>query len=338
MDFLVDYGLFLAKTVTVVGAFLIAVAFAYASSQKGAVRETLKVEHLNKKYESLANVVRSAVLSKEEQKQLRKQRKAEAKARKKSSESTRKHVYVIDFKGDIRASAVGSLRQEITAVLALATSNDEIVVRLENAGGVVHDHGLAASQLERVKAKGIPLTVTVDKVAASGGYMMACVADRIIAAPFAIVGSIGVIAQLPNFSRLLDSSGIDFEQITAGEYKRTVTMFGKNTEADRAKLREELEVVHNLFKGLVAEHRPQLDVEAVATGEHWYGLKAVELKLVDEIMTSDDHLVGVADTAELYQVSYQGKKRMVERLMGSVDSLLERAIDIIWRHQRETHY
>ena len=191
-----------------------------------------------------------------------------------------KRVYVIDFKGDMRASAVESLREEVTALVAVATPEDEIVVCLENAGGVVHDHGLGASQLERIKSHNIPLTVIVDKVAASGGYLMASIADRIVAAPFAIVGSIGVLAQIPNFNRFLEERGIDFEQVTAGKYKRTLTMFGKNTEADREKTREDLEEVHTLFKNAVVEHRPDLDIEGVATGEYWYGRRAKELGLV----------------------------------------------------------
>lgn len=194
-------------------------------------------------------------------------------------------------------------------------------------GGIVHEHGLAASQVKRLRDAGVHVTVAVDKVAASGGYMMACVADRIIAAPFAVLGSIGVLAQLPNFHEMLKRHGIGFEQETAGEYKRTVTMFGENTEKERAKLREQIEQTHELFKAFIAEHRPGLDLEKVATGEIWYGSDAVAAGLVDEIKTSDDFLLEASDRARLYEVSYRGKKSFSERLLGSINAALDRAVD-----------
>jgi serine protease SohB len=213
-------------------------------------------------------------------------KKAQAKKEKKADTRARPRVFVIHFRGDIKATAVASLREEVTAVLTSATPADEVLVCLENAGGLVHEHGLAASQLLRIKEKKIPLIVAVDKVAASGGYLMACVANRIIAAPFAVVGSIGVLAQLPNFHRLLDKHGIDFEQVKAGEFKRTLTLFGKNTEKERAKLKEEIEDTHQLFKNFVSQHRPDLDMTRVATGEHWYGARALELKSSSRVTTT----------------------------------------------------
>jgi serine protease SohB len=216
------------------------------------------------------------------------------------------------------------LREEVSAVLAVATKEDKVLLRLENAGGTVHEHGLAASQLSRIKERDIPLIVSVDKVAASGGYLMACVADRIIAAPFAIIGSIGVIAQLPNFHRLLEEKGVDFEQVTAGRYKRTLTLFGKNTEEGREKLQEELEDVHQIFKNQISAHRPEIDLESVATGEHWYGVRAMELKLVDELQTSDDFLIEAAKEFNVYSLAYKRRRPFPERLMSGVDSLLAR--------------
>jgi serine protease SohB len=243
---------------------------------------------------------------------------------------------VIDFKGDLKASAVPSLREEVSAILDVATADDEVIVRLENHGGVVHEHGLAASQLVRLRNAGIPLHVCVDKVAASGGYLMACVANRIYAAPFAILGSIGVLAQIPNFHRLLDDHGVNFEQITAGKYKRTVTMFGENTDEDRAKLKEELEEVHRLFKGAVATYRPDLDLENVATGEHWYGSQALELKLADELKTSDELLRELAAERDLYALSFKIKQPLQKRLMANVDSAIERAAALRWRNRFES--
>ena len=206
----------------------------------------------------------------------------------------------------------------------VARESDEVLVRLENPGGMVHEHGLAASQLMRLRERGIKLTVAVDKVAASGGYLMACVADRIIAAPFAIVGSIGVLAQIPNFHRFLKDRGVDFEQITAGRFKRTLTLFGENTEEGRHKLKEELEDVHELFRDQIAEHRPDVNMERVATGEHWYAIRARELDLVDELSTSDDFLLEAIKTRDVYRVRYRRKKTFAERLMGGVESALGR--------------
>lgn len=230
----------------------------------------------------------------------------------------------MNFDGDIKASAVTALREEVTAILGVATPNDEVVVKLESAGGMVHAYGLAASQLARLRARKIPLTIIVDKVAASGGYMMACIGNKILAAPFSIIGSIGVIVQLPNFHRLLKEKNIDFEQLTAGQYKRTITLFGKNTEEGREKMHQEIEDIHHLFKNLIKEYRHELDVEKVATGEHWLGAQALDLKLVDELKTSDDYLFEQSKQANLYEVTYRMKKSFLEKLSAPVNSLLGR--------------
>ena len=323
IEFFFDYGLFLAKLGTVAVAIVVVVGVIVALTKRGAHQEGLLVEHLNKRLEGLGDTVRLAVQGKDQFKQTFKERKKEAKELAKKG-SQRKRVYVIDFKGDIRATATTSLREEVSAVLAVASEDDQVLVRLENSGGTVHEHGLAASQLLRIREKNIPLIISVDKVAASGGYLMACVASRIIAAPFAIVGSIGVIAQLPNFSRFLEDKGVDFEQITAGRYKRTVTMFGKNTDEDRGKLKEEIEDVHELFKMQILGHRPQIDIERISTGEHWYGTRALELGLIDEIRTSDDFLGQAATDSDLYGLTFKRKKSLPERLLGGAESLLSR--------------
>jgi len=323
IEFFFDYGLFLAKLGTVAVAIVVVVGVIVALTKRGAHQEGLLVEHLNKRLEGLGDTVRLAVQGKDQFKQTFKERKKEAKELAKKG-SQRKRVYVIDFKGDIRATATTSLREEVSAVLAVASEDDQVLVRLENSGGTVHEHGLAASQLLRIREKNIPLIISVDKVAASGGYLMACVASRIIAAPFAIVGSIGVIAQLPNFSRFLEDKGVDFEQITAGRYKRTVTMFGKNTDEDRGKLKEEIEDVHELFKMQILGHRPQIDIERISTGEHWYGTRALELGLIDEIRTSDDFLGQAATDSDLYGLTFKRKKSLPERLLGGAESLLNR--------------
>ena len=323
LEYVLDYGLFLAKLGTVALAIIVVGGFIISEMRRGAEQRGLTVEHLNRRFEELGDTVSRAVLGKAQLKQTAKQRKAERKELDKKG-SQRQRVFVIDFKGDIRATATTSLREEVSAILAVASEGDRVLVRLENAGGTVHEHGLAASQLLRIRQKELPLIIAVDKVAASGGYLMACVASHIIAAPFAIIGSIGVIAQLPNFNRWLQDKGVDFEQVTAGRFKRTLTLFGKNTEEGREKLREEIEDVHDLFKTQIATHRPQLDVEQVATGEYWYGARALELGLIDEIRTSDDFLAEAVAEADLYKVSYKRRLPLPERILTGAESLLRR--------------
>lgn len=335
MEFLADYGLFLLKIATVVIAIVLIIGAAASAGRKASGQEILEVENLNKKYETFAAGLKQAVLSKSEWKAEAKTQKERDKAEEKNKNG-RPRAFLIDFKGDLKASAVPSLRQEVSAILEVATTEDQVVVRLENHGGVVHEHGLAASQLVRIRDREIPLTVSVDKVAASGGYLMACVANKIVAAPFAILGSIGVIAQLPNFNRFMDERGVDFEQVTAGKYKRSVTMFGKNTDEDRAKLKEELEDVHTLFKDAVSQFRPDLDLEKIATGEHWYGTRALDLGLADEIMTSDEMLHTLAKDFDIYQVTYKVRQPLQKRLMANVDSALEKVDAAGWRRRFES--
>jgi serine protease SohB len=334
IEFLAAYGLFLLKVITVVAGIVVIIAVAAAAGRK-ATHEGLEIENLNKKHQSLVETLQHAVLSKEQRKKAAKEKKKQDKTEA-QAEAQKPRSFVIDFKGDLKASQVPSLREEINAILDVATADDEVIVRLENHGGVVHEHGLAASQLARIRDRNVPLIVCVDKVAASGGYLMACVATRICAAPFAILGSIGVIAQIPNFNRMLDSHGVDFEQVTAGKYKRTVTMFGQNTDEDRAKLKEELEDVHTLFKEAVAKYRPDLDLEKVATGEHWYGSRALALGLADEIRTSDELLSERALEREIYSVVYKIKQPLQKRLMGSIDGALEKIDAASWRQKFES--
>jgi serine protease SohB len=325
-NFFAAYGLFLAELATL-AALVAGVVLLIAAARRGGRGEGLVVRHLNRSFEDAADELKLAVEGKG---RFKKEAKARLKERKRAERARERHdearprTFVLDFKGDIRASAVASLREEVSAVLEVAKPSDEVLLRLENPGGTVHEHGLAASQLLRLKQRGLTLSVVVDKVAASGGYLMACVADRLIAAPFAIIGSIGVLAQLPNFNRLLEEKGIAFEQVTAGRYKRTLTMFGKNTPEGREKMREEVEDVHELFKAQIREYRPQVDLERVATGEHWYGVRALELKLVDELKTSDDVLLEAAKDRDLYHVAYKRRRHWQERMLGGVESLLER--------------
>lgn len=323
-EFLAAYGLFLAQLATFVLLLVVAVVVVAATRRRGHA-EGLSVEHLNRRFEDAADDLKLVIEGKKryrkEAKKRDKERKREDRERAKQ-ESQRPRLFVLDFKGDIRATAVASLREEVSAILRVARPVDQVLLRLENSGGTVHEHGLAASQLLRLKQQGLRLVVAVDKVAASGGYLMACVADRIVAAPFAIIGSIGVLAQLPNFHRLLEEKGIDFEQVTAGRYKRTLTMFGQNTDEGRDKLKHELEEVHDLFKKQIADYRPQVDLERIATGEHWYGARALELNLVDELRTSDDFLTESTKDFDLYHLVYKRRRAWSERVLGGAESLL----------------
>lgn len=271
----------------------------------------IRISHLNARVNEQRKKIAQATASRFELLQLTQQLSKEAKLRKKNNQK----IYVLDFKGDTAASAVESLREEITLILATAKAGrDRVVVRLESPGGMVHGYGLAAAQLVRLRDAGFNLTICVDKVAASGGYMMACIANEIVSAPFAVVGSIGVVAQVPNFNRLLKDKHIDFELYTAGEFKRTVTMFGENTAEGKAKFEEELQQTHELFKHFVEKYRPQLNVEKVATGEHWYGKDALELNLVDKLQTSDEYLLGLLAQHDVYVFDMRRKPTLGEKL------------------------
>ncbi len=314
MEFFAEYASFLAKTVTLVVAILVVlVALAVLRGRGRRSSGQLQVSKLNDFYKQLHDRLQHSVLSKDQLNTVLKEAAKAAKLEKKAAVH-KPRVYVLDFDGDIKASATDNLRHEITAVLSLATPQDEVVLRLESGGGMVHSYGLASSQLARIRQAGVPLTVCIDKVAASGGYMMACIGEKIISAPFAILGSIGVVAQLPNLHRLLKKHDIDFEVLTAGEYKRTLTIFGENTEKGRQKFQEDLEITHELFKNFVARYRPQLAIDEIATGEVWLGMTALEKQLVDELKTSDEYLAERAKTAELFHLHYAEKKSLQERI------------------------
>lgn len=315
MDFLADYGLFAAKLLTIA---LLLVAIPLAVTVAGGRRRPqarIEVEKLNDRQAAARRAVQAAILPR---RQLRRLLRDERRARDGTPDGTRPRTFVCRFKGDLQASAVVALSEEINAILIAAAPGDRVVVVLESAGGTIHGYGLAASQLARVRARGLPLTVLVDRIAASGGYMMACVADRIVAAPFAIVGSIGVVAQLPNFHRLLQRHDVDFEQMTAGRYKRTLSLFGENTDEGRAKFQQDIDDAHALFKDFVSRYRPALDLERVATGEYWFGQRALELGLVDAIATSDGHLAECMITSEVYLVSARLPLGWRQRLRGAL--------------------
>ena len=334
-----EYGIFLLKTITLVIAFgfIVMIVVSAGSRQKKSGRGQLEIRKLNDRLDGYKKQISHVLLDKRDLKKINKEEKKQQKANRKRSEPAKRRVFVVDFVGDMAASAVFNLREEVSAILAVAGEKDEVVLKLESPGGAAHSYGLAASQLTRIKEKGLGLTVCVDKVAASGGYMMACVGDKILSAPFAIIGSIGVVAQLPNFNRLLKKNDIDVELHTAGEFKRTLTMLGENTDAGRAKFKEELETLHRLFKEFVRKNRSQLDMDKVATGEFWMGAEALELKLVDKIGTSDQYLMDLSANADVFEVSYRKRKPIPERLMSSASQgLMESLTKVshIWNWQK----
>lgn len=344
MEFLHAYGLFLAQAVTIVVAIVVvaAIIMVLGQKQRPAGKGQIEIRDLNEKYddigEALLDVISDPELRKSEHKIKKKADKAEAKTKKKqlkkggqAPSSQRPRLYVLDFDGDLKAGATSQLREEVSAVLPLMRKGDQILVKLESPGGLVHSYGLAASQLSRIRESGAELVVAVDKVAASGGYMMACVANRIIAAPFAVIGSIGVLAQLPNFNRLLKKHDIDFELMTAGEYKRTLTLFGENTEKGREKFVEELEHTHDLFKAHVSENRPQLDIAKVATGEVWYGRRAIEVGLIDALQTSDAYVQNKLKDWDVFELKYVVKKSWQEKLGMAAEAAMEASFLKIWQ-------
>jgi len=340
LEFLAEYGLFLAKTLTAIVGFGLLVAIITGASQKnrqGGDKGELEINPLNDQYDEINKAMSMALMDsskqKAEAKKRRKEEKKLAKSKKKNADSAagdEKRVFVLKFNGNVSASAVTNMREEVTAILTQATAKDEVVVKLESSGGMVHSYGLASSQLDRLRKKNIPITICVDKVAASGGYMMACVGDKILAAPFAVIGSIGVVAQLPNFHRLLKKNDVDFELLTAGEHKRTLTIFGENTEQGREKFIEDLQDTHQLFKSYVAERRPQIDIDKVATGEVWFGSRALELALVDELMTSDEYLTHSAKESKVFEINYVQKKKLPQRLGIAAEESADRLLVKWW--------
>lgn len=334
MSYWAELGLFVGKAIIIVIAIvaIVIVIASAAQKSKGVAGRggRLSIKHLNRLFEEARDALRFKTMDK---KALKKLLKKEHKEEKKSQrDKQKKCLYVVDFHGDVKASAAHNLSEEISAILSVATSEDEVLIRLESQGGMVHSYGFATAQLERLKKKNVRLIAAVDKVAASGGYMMACVADYIISAPFAVMGSIGVIAQLPNVNRLLKKNDIDIEQHTAGEYKRTLTMLGENTDKGRAKFLEDLEKTHRFFKMHVATHRSELDITEVATGEVWYGQEALEKRLVDELGTSAEYVFNaMSQGVDVYQIKWETKKKgLLNKLTKGAENTAVKAVDAFW--------
>ena len=358
MEYLIEYGLFLAKVATLVVAFIMVVSALVSAGTRNkrgsnSGKGDISIVRLNDELDDMREAMKKTILDKADykieqklekkrQKQEEKESKKKAKARLSTEaepeEESRKRVYVLDFNGDIEASDVESLREEITAVLSMATPNDEVLLRLESPGGMVHAYGLASSQLLRIRNQNIPLTICVDKVAASGGYMMACLANTLIAAPFAMIGSIGVLVQLPNFNRLLRKHDVDYETISAGEFKTTLSTFGEITQKGREKVKEDVEVMHSLFKSWVKEHRPAVEIDSIATGETWVGVQALERNMIDAVMTSDECIVSACEKADVFAVSYEIRRTLGDKLGAAIYKSVDSTVMSWWKRMRENGF
>jgi len=356
LEFVADIGLFVLKAIIIVIAFGMivgAIASTVHKNKEHPPQGHISIHDLTQKFKDLKADMLVEILDKKEFKSQKKTEKVAAKKKKKeqkiavetdqeqsveddSAENVTEckgRIFVLNFDGDVNAAAVENLREEISAILSISEKHDQVMLCLESPGGVVHGYGHAASQLKRLTDKGINLTVTVDEVAASGGYMMACVADTIIAAPFAIIGSIGVIAELPNFNRLLKKYDVDIEQHTAGEFKRTITMLGETTDKGREKFKQELEDVHGLFKSWVKENREQVDIDKVATGEHWFGQQALDLNLIDSLGTSDDYIMEKVKDYAVYEITYEEPKQLGNRLGKILQQTLEKGLSVFTKQR-----
>lgn len=333
MEALFEIGLFAGKTLLITFALIaIIVTIAVLVSRLKPPREQLEVENLNERFDAFQTAISEYALDKKQLKALKKQKAKEEK----STVKDKPRLFVLEFDGDMKASAVEQLRDEVTAVIAGAKAGDEVFVKLESMGGVVHGYGLAAAQLLRLKQSQIRLTVCVDKVAASGGYMMACTADRLLAAPFAILGSIGVIAQVPNLHRFLKKHDVDYEEVTSGEFKRTVSLLGEISEKGRKKFVEQIEDTHHLFKDFVHEQRPKLDLAKVSTGEYWFGKRALELGLCDELISSDDYLFKMRETKQILQIRLESRQSLGEKIAENFLAGVERGTTGLWQKAQES--
>lgn len=334
MEQLLEIAAFAGKALIIVVAIATILVLFFSLMMKAKQVPQLVVENMNDRWKSYSDLLKQLAWVPKKWKDEAKAEKKKLKKEKKVTE--KKNIYVIDFVGDIKASAVEQLRDEVTTVLATANpQTDEVVVKVESPGGQVHSYGLAASQLVRIKDAKIPLTICVDKVAASGGYLMACVADQILAAPFAILGSIGVVAQVPNFNKLLKRHDVDYEEFTSGEYKRTVSLLGEITPKGRTKFLEQIQDTHDLFKNFVKAARPQLDLAQVATGEYWFGIRALELKLIDGIKTSDSYLFERREDYQILKVEVHAKKKLGEKLASAFAMGTEKVWDKVQNEQNK---
>ena len=308
--------LFALKTGLIVigllAVILIPLLAAQGRGSKDREKKKLSFENLKDKLKNRTVELQSRILDKKNLKLYLKNLKKKGNAEKKDLPKS----YVLEFMGDKTASQTENLREEISLILKVAKPEDEVILLLESRGGSVAHYGLAACQLQRLRDRGISLTICVDRVAASGGYLMACVGNKILSAPFAFIGSIGVLFGIPNIHGLLRKNLISYEELTAGKHKRTLTPFGKVTEEKKQKLQEQIDLVHQQFQSFLRRYRPSLDFDQVATGEAWLGDEALKLGLVDAIQCGDDYIVSQLETRDVYKVALKKEESLPEKLFG----------------------
>ena len=158
--------------------------------------------------------------------------------------------------------------------------------------------------------------------------MMAVVADRIVASRLAVIGSIGVVGQVPNVHRLLKRFDIDVLEMTAGTNKRPVSLIGPLTDQGIETFKKQLSDTHRLFRDHVHRFRPQLDIEAVSNGDIWHGVDALTHGLIDEIATSDEMIDRARHEGDLdvFSIRWRQAKNLRERLEESVSLITEKAL------------
>lgn len=211
---------------------------------------------------------------------------------------------VLRFEGDTMATGRQDFARMVDEVLHNKERIQRVIVVVNSPGGGVSVYGQMFAGMERMRNAGVDVTACVDTYAASGGYLMSVPAQRIIAAPFAMVGSIGVVSEFMNFNKLLRRLGVEPMTITAGELKRTVTPLSEVTEENKAAYKAQLEAIHRQFIAVVKKYR-EVDADRVCTGNHWTAAESVELKLnlVDGLATSQEYLFEANQTEDLVTIS-----------------------------------
>ncbi len=226
---------------------------------------------------------------------------------------------VLRFQGlrDLNASGDQRLSEAIDEVLVNRDHFEEAVVIIDSPGGTTHGYGHAYALLERLSASGLKVTACIDRIGASGGYLMALPADRILAGPFAIVGSVGVVAGIPNVKRLLEEKGVSYRLFVAGDKKRVVHFADDDGPEVREYMDEKLAGIHTQFLQAVEKHRgDRVKLDEVRSGDHWSAEESVEkgLGLVDELQTSAEYLL--ERNREVALVMIERRVDITERFAG----------------------
>lgn len=310
-NILTSYAIFFLKIITIIILLLttIIICLILITNKDN---NYIKIKNINKKYITLKKLFLSKISKKIERKNLIKEENL----------TKTKNLFVLHFNGDINASDINNLKDILSIIILNKTHVDEVLIKLTSNGGIVTNYGLAASQLKRLKNENINLTISIDTIAASGGYMMACVANKIIASHFSIIGSIGVLGIIPNINKILTKNNIEIEYHTSGKYKKTLSIIGENTEIGRKKFIESLENTHFLFKNFVKENRSQINIEEIATGEYWYGVDALKLNLIDKIQTSDEYIIENLNNANIYEIKLSEKINIKNKIKENIHNIL----------------